>query len=252
MRQKKSSWQQALNCRFIRSDVPAIIQGIGIAILFGRLFYDSWIAVAFVSPLVLVWVCIQRKKDRERDIRLVGIQFKDAMISVLAAMKAGYSVENAFMDALGDMEVLYGKKSLICMYLHRIRKGIRNNIPIEKLLENFGKECGNVDVQDFAEVFSVAKRSGGNMTSVTERTIGMISGKLDVEKEIDVLISARRMEARIMNCVPFFIILYISLTSRDFFDPLYHNVYGVIVMTVCMAVYVAAYLLSEKIVNIKV
>ena len=90
------------------------------------------------------------------------------------------------------------------------------------------------------------------MTSVTERTIEMISGKLDVEKEIDVLISARRMEARIMNCVPFFIILYVSLTSRDFFDPLYHNVYGVIVMTVCMAVYVAAYLLSEKIVNIKI
>lgn len=229
-----------------------MIQGIGIAILFGRLFYDSWIAVAVVSPLMLVWVFIQRKKSMERDVRLIGIQFKDAMISVLAAMKAGYSVENAFMDSLSDMEVLYGKKSLICRYLHKIRKGVMNNIPIEKLLESFGKECGNEDVQDFAKVFAVAKRSGGNMTSVTERTIGMISGKLEVEKEIDVLISAKRMEARIMNCVPFFIILYVSLTSRDFFDPLYHNVYGIIVMSVCMSIYIAAYLLSEKIVNIKV
>ncbi|WP_155830729.1 type II secretion system F family protein [Butyrivibrio sp. AE3009] len=228
-----------------------MIRGIIIAILFGRLFYDSWTAVIFVSPVILIWVFLQRKRRRERDIRLVGIQFKDAMQSVATAMKAGYSVENAFLEAGKDMELLYGKKSLICMYLQKIYKGIKNNIPIEKLLYSFGEESGNTDIQDFAQVFAVAKRNGGDMTRTIERTIGIIASKVEVEKEIEVLISAKRMEARIMNIVPFFIIIYVSITSRDFFTPLYHNLFGIMAMSVCMVIYVAAYLMSENIVNIK-
>lgn len=201
---------------------------------------------------MVIWIILQKKRRIERDIRLVGIQFRDAMLSVATAMKAGYSVENAFLEAGADMELLYGKKSLICRHLGKIYKGIRNNIPIEKLLFNFGEECRNADVQDFAQVFAVAKRNGGNMTRMIERTIGIISSKVEVEKEIEVLISARRMEARIMNFVPFFIILYVSLTSRGFFAPLYHNLFGIMTMSVCMVIYVVAYLMSERIVNIRV
>ena len=60
------------------------------------------------------------------------------------------------------------------------------------------------------------------------------------------------MEARIMNMVPFFIIFYINLTSSGFFSPLYHNAFGIVLMTVCMGLYVGAYILSERIVNIDV
>ena len=66
------------------------------------------------------------------------------------------------------------------------------------------------------------------------------------------LISAKRMEARIMNLVPFFIIFYISLTSSGFFDPLYHNLFGIAFMTACAGLYITAYLMSERIVNINV
>ena len=105
---------------------------------------------------------------------------------------------------------------------------------------------------EFAIVFSVAKRTGGNLTEIISRTISVISRKIEVEKEIEVLVSAKRMEARIMNGVPFFIIFYIGLTSKGFFDPLYHNPFGIVLMTICMLVYLAAYLLSEKIINIVV
>ena len=167
-------------------------------------------------------------------------------------LKAGYSVENAFREAKKDMDLLYGEKSLISRHFERICKGLKNNIPLEKLLFAFGQESQNTDIQEFAGVFAVAKRSGGNMTEIIGRSISVISQKVEVEKEIDVLISAKRMEARIMNVVPFFIIFYINLTSRGFFEPLYHNVFGIVLMTICMAVYIAAYLLSEKIVNISV
>ena len=234
------------------SDLPLLGQGMLIALLFGRLFYDSWLAVAILLPMAFPWFVFQKKQQKQRNVRLIGIQFRDAMASVLTSLKAGYSVENAFMEASKDMELLYGKKSLIYGELSKIKKGIKNNVPIEKLLFRMGKETENMDIQDFAEVFAVAKRSGGNMTEIIGRTITVISQKMDVEKEIDVLISAKRMEARIMNMVPFFIIFYISLTNPGFFAPMYHNFFGVILMTVCMGFYIGAYLLSERIVNIHV
>ena len=234
------------------NDIPLLLQGAGIAVLFGRIFYDSWIAVVALLPIMIPWMIHQRKLARQRECRLVGIQFKDAIASVLTNLKAGYSIENAFREARKDMELLYGKKSLIGGHLDKICKGLKNNIPLEKLLFTFGNESDNPDIQEFAGVFAVAKRSGGNMTDIIGRTIAVISQKIEVEKEIEVLISAKRMEARIMNFVPFFIIFYIELTSRGFFEPLYHNIFGIVLMTICMVVYVAAYLLSEKIVNISV
>jgi tight adherence protein B len=248
----KNFWQQVLDCRPSISDAPIFLQGLLIAFAFGELFYDSLPAVLVISPICLPWFVYQKRRQSERNRRIVGIQFRDAISSVLTCLKAGYSAENAFLEAFHDMEMLYGKKSLICSALGKLKKGLKNNIPIEKLIYKMGRDTGNPDIMDFAEVFAVAKKSGGNMTQIISRTISVISQKMDVEKEIDVLISAKRMEARIMNLVPFFIIFYISLTSSGFFDPLYHNLFGIIFMTVCAGLYFAAYIMSERIVNINV
>ena len=55
-----------------------------------------------------------------------------------------------------------------------------------------------------------------------------------------------------MNLIPFLIMAYLQLTSAGFFDVLYGNPAGIVIMTGCLAVYLAAFLLSEKIVDIEV
>ena len=245
-------WQQVLHYRPEKSDIVFLLQGIAIAVMFGRLFFDSWLAVGMISPIAIPWTLLQRKNESIRKCRQIGIQFKDAIFSVLTSLKAGFSIENSFLEARRDMDLLYGKNSDISFYLSKISKGLKNSVPLEKLIFGMGKETGNSDIQDFALVFAVAKRSGGNMTEIIDRTIGVISGKLEVEKEIDVLISAKRLEAKIMNMVPFFIIFYISITSPGFFDALYHNIFGIALMSVCMVIYCISYVLAEKIVNIRI
>ena len=49
-----------------------------------------------------------------------------------------------------------------------------------------------------------------------------------------------------MNLMPMGILLYLKVTSPGYFDVLYGNVAGVCVMSVCLAVYLAAYALSER------
>ena len=167
----KNFFLQVLNFRPTINDLPVLVQGAVIAVLFGRLFYDSWIAVVFLLPLVIPWFFYRKKIEKMKRVRILGIQFRDAIASALTSLKAGYSIENAFRESGRDMELLYGKKSLICQELKRIYKGLGNNIPLEKLIGRLGKESGNADIEEFAEVFVVAKRSGGNMTDIIERTI---------------------------------------------------------------------------------
>ena len=72
------------------------------------------------------------------------------------------------------------------------------------------------------------------------------------EQEIQVMISAKKMEANVMSVVPFLIILYLDTTSAGFFDVLYHNPVGIVVMSVCLVVYLVAVLLMQKLMEINV
>ena len=148
--------------------------------------------------------------------------------------------------------MLYGKESHICKELNYIAKGLDNNIVLEKLLYDFAMRSHIQDIIQFADVFMIAKRSGGNMTEILSETADTIEQKISVDKEIQVLVSSKKMEQKIMNVIPFIIIFYIELTSKGFFNSLYHNLIGVVVMTVCLAVYLAAIMISGKLVEIEV
>lgn len=220
--------------------------------IFAYFFYRSVWAYLLLSPMLLFFLKRKKLELAKKRRGELHIQFKDAVLSVAASQKAGYSVENAFKEAYRDMAMLYGEKSPICRELYSIGKGLENNVVLEKLLYDFGCRSRIADIMQFAEIFLIAKRNGGNMTEILSVTADTIEQKTAVDKEIEVLLSSRKMEQKIMNVVPFFIIFYISLTSRGFFDVLYHNPAGILIMTICLAAYLAAYIISGKIVAIEI
>lgn len=229
-----------------------LLEGAGVLLLISELFYSSLLAALFLAPL-LIPIYLRRKRIRDENRRKELVQeFRECMNSVLTALKAGYSAENAFRESAGEMEYLFGKRSEICRELNLIAGGLDSSVPLEKLLLDFGKRSGTSEIRDFAEIFSIAKRNGGRMTEIMTKTIHQIEDRIEVEKEINVLISSRKLEQHIMDAVPFVIILYISMTSEGFFDVLYHNPAGIVIMSGCLLVYFAAFVISEKIVSIHV
>lgn len=193
-----------------------------------------------------------RRERIQKENHEIGQQFKDALTSVVTSQKAGYSIENAFVSSYQDMTKLYGEQSPICKELRRVCKGLRNNIVLEQLLAEMGKRTLNPYIREFANVFAVAKRTGGNITQMLEETVSEISNQTEVEKEIDVMISAGKMEARIMEVIPFAIIAYVGATNDGFLDGLYGNAAGIILMTACLIVYFVAYIWIEKTIEVEI
>jgi len=173
-------------------------------------------------------------------------------LSLSSGLQAGFSIENAFLEAGKDVICLYGKDSLIGLEAEWFRRGIRNNVPLEELFLNLGRRSCQEDMENFAEVFSIARKSGGNMREIIRKSAEVTGERIYVQKEIQTLLSSRKYEQKIMNLIPILIIAYLQLTSRGYFDVLYGNLPGILIMTGALAVYLTAWYLSEKIVEIEV
>ncbi len=214
------------------------------------LFYNNFFGF-ILSPIIWIYM---RKKYKTNKIaanqNIIGRQFLDMAKSISAALLAGYSIENAWTEAQSEMQSLHGEDAYICKELQKMNQAIALNEPVERLMEEFALRTGVEDIIAFSEVFSFAKRSGGDFVGIIQSTIYRMQMKKETEAEIEVLVSAKKLESRVMNFVPIFILAYLRITSGDYLDAMYHNLFGFIFMTVCLVAYFIAFLIAEKILNI--
>lgn len=239
----------------IRKKLPReplfILEGIGLISAAAVLFYDTPAAALFLSPLLIPYYRKRSSWKRKQDQKELSAQFREALAAIITALKAGYSAENAFVECRREMQFQFGEKAAVTREMGRIESGIENRIPLEKLLMEFAGRWEIEEISEFAEVFAIARRSGGNLPEILGRTASLIQDRMEIDTEIDLLLSSRRFEQKIMNGVPFFIIFYLGMTSDGFFSVLYHNTAGNLFMTVCLAAYLGAVWLSERIMAIE-
>lgn len=235
----------------VREIIKYALQGVGISALVAYVFYRSVIVFLLLLIPSLTFLLHRKKRDllRKRKEEL-NLQFKEMMHAVIAGLQAGYSIENAFSHAYQDICLLYGKQSMMAKELYHLTMELRNNCNIEDILSDFAARCQIADIRDFTEVFHIAKKSGGNFVGILKNTADIISDKIELKREIATITSAKRLEQKIMDIVPFAIILYIDVSSPGFFDGMYHNLVGIVIMTVLLTVYIVAYLMAERIIHI--
>ncbi|MDR2044731.1 MAG: type II secretion system F family protein [Clostridium sp.] len=224
-----------------------IARGLLLTAGLAHFFYRS---VPAFFPLCLVGALYLKKRKEEKLSRCraeLVLQFKECVLSVAASLQAGYAVENAFSESLSDMRLLFGSKADICRELETIRRGLIWNLTMEELLWDFGKRSHTKEIQEFAEVFSIAKHSGGNISEMIRHFAKSIGQKIQAEEEIRVLLSARKLEKNVMSLMPFGIFIYVGFGNPGYFDNLYHNFTGITIMTVCLFLYLTAYCLAERI-----
>ena len=223
-----------------------------IDMLISFIFYRSAIPFLLLLPFFPFYLKYRIRQLEEKKRKELSYQFRESIMSVSNALNAGYSVENAFLEAYSDMEDMFGSEAVITTEYRKMAKRLRNNEAIEMIIADLAARSGIEDILDFADVFATAKRTGGDMTKIIKRAASNISEKMDVKREIDTILSSRKYEQRVMEAIPFAIIGYLGITSPGFLDVLYHNVTGAVVMTICLLIYLAGFVSAEKIMRIEV
>ena len=220
---------------------------LGIVLFFSYFFYRSLIAAIFLWPIgIFSYLSFQKEQGNKRRQRL-ETEFKDCILSVAANLRAGYSVENAFEESIQDIRALYGENGLMRMELLRMKKGIAHNVPLEDLLLELGARSGCSNIKEFGEVFAIARNSGGRLPEIIQSTADLIGERISLQQEMQVVLSGKLFEQKIMNIIPFLLVGYIEISSRGFFNILYHNLTGICIMSGCMFLYLAAVCLERHI-----
>lgn len=216
------------------------------------LFYDSVVAGAIGILFLPIYYTFKERemaKTRQKELRY---QFVSMIGSISSALTSGLSVPNAFREALSDMIKMYGDNADISKELTEIIRRETVNIPVISGLRDFADRSELEEITDFTAVFSEALKSGGDLNEIIRDTVYMIEEKSRMEEEIEAVLKGKMLEQKVMSTIPFIIIGYLRITSSELISRMYGNTAGIIIMTICLGVYMMAFVISKKIVDIRI
>ncbi|ASA26124.1 pilus assembly protein TadB [Paenibacillus donghaensis] len=216
----------------------------------GYLFYHNWLIALLLVPGGGYAPRLLRDYLWKRRRTALNLQFKQTLFSLSSSLSAGRSVENAFREAVADLQMLdpEGGSDMISE-LNIICARLEYGQPIEEALHDFSQRAGMEDIERFADVFSVCKRTGGDLVEVVRRTSTMIGEKLDIQQDISVSIAQKKFEAKALLISPLIMVMFMSLTAGDYMQPMYTGA-GMIISTLSLAALFLCYLWTTKIMDI--
>ena len=115
-------------------------------------FYREWWAYVLLIPVGVLYFrlecgnLIRKKQDQVRE------QFVELLRFTVTSLRAGYSVENAFLDSYADLEKLYGERSVICKILRRFAIARQNHRPFAETWRMVGEELRVTEIREFSEI----------------------------------------------------------------------------------------------------
>ncbi len=232
--------------------LKCIITDLVIIYVMSYLFYES--VVAFLAMIPFVYILYRRQKRgilTKRKIR-INNEFKELCTSISSNLSAGYSLENSIKYAASEIVEMYGKSSVLIDDLNIVISKISLNTSVEAAFMQMAEALQIEEITIFAEIIALAKRSSGNIIQIVKNTAESIGSRIEQKRQIELVFASKRYEQKIMNIIPMFIIVYVKVTSPGMLDIMYQTLIGRVVMSICLAMYIGAFALSERIMEIDI
>ena len=105
--------------------------------------------------------------------------------------------------------------------------------------------------KSFAKVFEICYRKGGNIKETIRTTYEILSDKMEIAEEIETTLTANKSEQNIMIVMPVILIAMIKGMSSDFAAN-FVTATGIVSTTIAIGIFVAAYFVGKKILDIRV
>lgn len=217
----------------------------GISYLFYKNIILSFSAVFILIPLRVSYerYLINRKKEK------VTEEFKDFMYCISSSVSVGKSMRWAIDEGWQSMRFMYDEnKSILLKEIEKMISNINDlNFSEEEALKCFADNLDIDDIRDFADVYSICEKTGGNLQKVILNTIVILTDKINVKREIRAVIAQRQFEGKVVTAMPIVILMILNLSSEDYLQPLYETVAGRVIMTVCLVGFILSALWIVKI-----
>ena len=233
--------------------ILAFITGfaIGFAVLF--IFYKiillsvlGGIAVGAANIFVSEQAAIRKRIKRLR------VQFFDMLEAMSVSMRAGNPVLKALESAREDLLLIYGEDSDIIAELGVMISRFRNAVPLSQAFADFAERSGLEDAESFASVYATIEGKSSRADEIVRETQQIIADKMEIEMEIDTLMTAAKSEVNIMLFMPLVILGVIGYAGAGFMDAIYTEPLGRLVATGGLIDFIISFIMARKFSNVEI
>lgn len=214
------------------TSVRGVLLGAAVAALFG--------ALALAAPSALVRVLKRRRLARFNQ------QLGDTLVNMSNALKAGFSITQAFESVVRDGENPIAQEFEV--FLQQTRVGVA----FSTALDNMAARVPSIDLQLVVVAIDTARRTGGNLTEIFEQIATTIRERVRIERRIQTLTAQGRLQGIIVSIMPVVVGLLLLLVDPDMMMPFLQSTAGVWTIVIVGTLLTMGSLIIRRIVRIDV
>ena len=227
--------------------VIAFLIGFAAGFLILFVFY-GFVIISIAGGLILGSVNIfvsMHNSIKKRTVRL-RLQFFDMLEAMSVAMKAGNPMLISLQSAREDLTLIYPENSDIITELDIIIGKFNNAVPLSESFSDLAERSGLEDIAGFASIYATIEGKSSRADEIVRETQQIIADKMEIEMEIDTLMTAAKSEVNIMLMMPLVILGVIGYAGAGFMDAIYTTAAGRIVSTIGLIVFIISYIMAKK------
>lgn len=220
------------------------------------IYYRSLLLSIIVGPLIAVFQETNYSKSvmRKRKSKL-RLQFKEFLeiISISVSGGSGRSMENAVIDALKELQMIYNRKSDIVREISLIVSDYEQaGIPMSDGFAELGERSEIDDIVSFAAVYKTIEGKTSNFGYIISQTREIIKEKVEIAMEIETTITSSKAETYTMLVLPLALIVMMSSMGSGILDTLFTTFSGRIAATVGVICTFVSFVIAARAVEIDV
>ncbi len=210
--------------------------GVAIGFFFGLL-------LGGVALYIPTWTLAYLKRRR---LEKFNSQLVDTLVSMSNALKAGFSIAQAFESVVKDGENPIAQE--FDVFLQQTRVGVS----FSDALNSMDERVGSQDLTLVVMAIETARKTGGNLTEILEAISKTIRERMRIENRIKTLTSQGRLQGIVVGAMPIVICLALLVVDPDTMKPFLYSLTGLVVMLIVGILILCGGLMIRKIINIDV
>ena len=206
----------------------------------GLVLGTAFASGAFILPSRVVIFLRERRRLR------FNLQLVDALTHMSNALKAGFSINQAFETIVENGENPIAQE--FGLFLQQIRVGVSFN----EALVNMDQRVGSDDLTIVCTSIDIARRTGGNLTEIFDKISLTIRERMRIESRVRTLTAQGRLQGIIVGSMPIVLGVALTIVRPSMMIPFLSSLTGMIAIFVMMILLSLGALTIRKIIRIDV
>ena len=182
----------------------------------------------------------------ERRKKKYQLQMVDALNLLANGIRAGLTMPQAIGMVVDELPAPVSQEFNLVLQQAKI------GVPLDEALENLKKRVYTEDNEMFVTSVNILRETGGNLAEVFDTITLVIRERVRLQLKIDTYVASGKMQAYIIGCMPFAMIVMFGSGDPDYYPQLFGTVLGIVALLLICGMVGLGMFVILKIIDIKV